>query len=104
MLTGSPTIDPTFAPTRSDFTFSPTPTEDNGSYDDDADDINDYYVDDFNDDYDEPGWKRKFDIALILSGSIGGTIVFTCIGVLFYLRNPLPVKLYRMEEDDGGLV
>jgi len=109
------------------YTFAPTPTARNFDDDDDGDDDNNFIVpdddgngDDYDDDYDDDDGDvndnddeydddflnddndnvGQYDTAIIISGSVGGTLVFTCIAILFYYRKPLPpVKLYVTDED-----
>jgi len=77
------------------FTFAPTPTAWTDKYDGDDDDD---YDDDVYDD-DNVG-QYQYDNAIIIAGSVGGTILFTCIATLFYFQKPLPpVELYRKDDD-----
>jgi len=75
--------------------FSPTPTAYHDRYQLDDDEF--LYDDDDRVADDDVG---QYDNAIIIAGSVGGTIVFTCIAILFYYRKPLPpVKLYRADDD-----
>jgi len=114
--TNSPTIkdDNTFPPTTSEFnkdmfdddgreTFPPTTSLWNNQMllEDDDYDSADYDDDDYVSD-EKLDSRRRFDVILILSGSIGGTLCFTCLAVFFYYQTPLPVKLYLTDKEVKG--
>jgi len=107
--TDPPTENDSFIPTTAAYkaiTFDDD--DDYDDYDDDMSDDNDTlsYDEDYDYDYDDDDMsdekgdsQRTFDVILILSGSIGGTLFFTCVGIFFYYRDPLPIKLYMTDNE-----
>jgi len=45
------------------------------------------------------GDQRDADLIVIIVGTIGGTLFFVCLGLLFWFQEPLPSKLYRTDEE-----
>jgi len=101
-----PTAFPTWEPTKYGLTFAPTPTALNGFYDDDLYRTDDNSYDNYDDDYvddDSVGKfsavQRRADVIVIIAGTVGGTLLFTCVALILWFQEPLPDKLYRTDEE-----